>query len=172
MVLSTIGVFVTTLCAESGRVTAATMIRKIAVFAPFQAVVLALVLTPFSYPVMVTTVLERLGGTLTPLALVSVGLQLWLADLRAIWPALSAGLLYKLVLGPAAVAVLFIIGLHVTGKVVQVTLFEAAMGPQLGGAIVATDHGLEPRLVGLMVGIGIPLSLLTATTWSYLLAGM
>jgi len=170
MVLSTIGVFVATLCAENGRVGPAALLRKIAMFPPFQALVLALLLTPLPYPPAFVTVLDRLGGTLTPLALVSVGFQLRLGELRGLWPALSAGLLYKLVLGPAVIAVLFIIGLHVTGKVVQVTLFEAAMGPQIGGAIVAMEHGLEPRLVGLMVGIGIPLSLLTAATWSYLLS--
>ena len=42
----------------------------------------------------------------------------------------------------------------------------------LGGAIVAMDHGLNPRLVSLMVGIGIPLLLLTATVWSRLLSGV
>lgn len=172
MVLSTIGVFVATQCAESGRVSMAGLIRKIVTFPPFQALVLALLLTLFTYPAAVVTVLDRLGATLTPLALVSVGFQLRLDDLRGVWPALSAGLLYKLVLGPAVIAMLFIIGLHVTGKVVQVTLFEAAMRPQIGGAIVAMDHGLESRLVGLMVGIGIPLSLLTAATWSYLLAAV
>lgn len=172
MVLSTIGVFVATLCAESSRVRTVVLIRKIATFAPFQALVLALLLVPVTYPAVFSTVLDRLGGTLTPLALVSVGFQLRLSELRGLWQELGAGLLYKLVLGPAAIAVLFVIVLHVTGKVVQVTLFEAAMGPQIGGAIVAMDHGLDPRLVGLMVGIGIPLSLLTAATWSYLLAGV
>ena len=49
------------------------------------------------------------------------------------------------------------------GPVAEVAIFEAAMGPQIGGAIVAMQHGLNPRLVTLMVGVGIPLSLLTAS---------
>jgi hypothetical protein len=44
--------------------------------------------------------------------------------------------------------------LGATGTVAHVTLFEAAMGPQIGGAIVATQYGLDPPLVTLMVGIG------------------
>jgi hypothetical protein len=42
-----------------------------------------------------------------------------------------------------------------------ITIFEAAMAPQIGAAIVAVDHDLDPALVTLMVGIGMPLSFLT-----------
>jgi hypothetical protein len=46
------------------------------------------------------------------------------------------------------------------------------MGPMIGGAIVAMDHGLNPPLVSLMVGLGIPLSLMTAACWCQLLGGL
>jgi hypothetical protein len=42
-----------------------------------------------------------------------------------------------------------------------ITIFEAAMAPQIGAAIVAVDHDLDPALVTLMVGTGMPLSFLT-----------
>jgi predicted permease len=48
-------------------------------------------------------------------------------------------------------------------------LFEAAMGPQIGGAIVAVQYGLNPPLVSLMVGVGISLSFFTLPLWSYAL---
>lgn len=172
LVLSTMGVLIAAFCAQSGPVRLAALARKIVTFPPFQALVLALLLSPLTYPAPVVAVLDRLGGTLTPLALISVGYQLRLGESRGVWQALSAGLFFKLVLGPALVATLFILGLHASGKVIQVTVFEAAMGPQIGGAIVAMDYGLDSRLVGLMVGIGIPLSLLTAAAWSYLLGGI
>jgi malate permease and related proteins len=73
------------------------------------------------------------------------------------------------VIGPALVASVLIGGLGARGVVVQVTVFEAAMGPMIGGAIVALDYGLNPRLVTLMVGLGLPLSLLTAAIRSALL---
>ena len=38
------------------------------------------------------------------------------------------------------------------------------------GAIVAMDHKLDPSLVALMVGLGIPLSFLTLVAWSNILA--
>ena len=43
------------------------------------------------------------------------------------------------------------------------------MPPQIGAAIVAMEYKLEPALVALMVGIGIPLSFLTLLAWYYVL---
>ena len=51
----------------------------------------------------------------------------------------------------------------------KVTIFEAAMAPQIGASIVAMEHKLDPPLVTLMVGIGIPLSFLTLPLWWYAL---
>jgi hypothetical protein len=48
--------------------------------------------------------------------------------------------------------------LKLTDEVIQITLFEAAMGPQIGGAIVGIQHGLNPPLITMMVGLGITLS--------------
>jgi len=56
-----------------------------------------------------------------------------------------------------------------TGPVIRVTVFEAAMGSMIGAAIVAMDHDLDPALVTLMVGLGIPLSFLTLPCWWWLL---
>jgi predicted permease len=117
-------------------------------------------------------VLDRLGGTLAPLALVSAGYQLHLGELRGLGREPSAGLLFKLVVGPVLVAALFVVGRRAGRPLVQVTVFEAAMEPQIGGAIVAMQHGLNPRLVTLVVGIGIPLSIGTAAAWWWLLAGI
>jgi predicted permease len=50
-----------------------------------------------------------------------------------------------------------------------VTVFEAAMAPMIGASIVAIDHELDPPLVTLMVGLGIPLSFATLPVWWRLL---
>ena len=173
MVLSTFGILVATLCSASGsQVSLGELARRVAVFPPFQALALGLALIPVGQPEVVVAVLDRLGGTLAPLALVSVGYQLRLDELHGRMRELSAGLLFKLLLGPALVAALLIPGLGATGKVVEVTIFEAAMGPQIGGAVIAMQYGLNPRLVTLMVGVGIPLSLVTAAAWCWLLTGI
>jgi predicted permease len=56
------------------------------------------------------------------------------------------------------------------GQILSVTVFEAAMGPMIGASIVAMDHELDPPLVTMMVGIGIPLSFLTVPAWWRLLS--
>src|SRR5215468_9280133 len=113
--------------------------------------------------------LRRLGATLVPLALVSVGYQIQWSAVRGKLRELGMGLGFKLVAGPAVVALLFAGVFGARGETIQITIFEAAMAPQIGAAIVAVEHDLDPALVTLMVGIGIPLSFLTVPLWWYLL---
>ncbi len=170
LVLSTIGILVAVLYSSSGQVSFAAVVRKILTFPPFLALVAALAIMPVGLPQGVNEVLERLGATLTPLALVSVGYQLRLSEIKGRFAQLSTGLLYSLLIGPALILVLFS-GLTggTGGRIMQLTVFEAAMPPQIGAAIVAMEHKLEPALVALMVGIGIPLSFLTLIVWYYIL---
>ena len=42
------------------------------------------------------------------------------------------------------------------------------MPPMIGAGIVAAQANLAPRLVSLMVGVGIPLGLFTTTGWYWL----
>jgi predicted permease len=126
-------------------------------------------LTPVEYPAWLDELLKRLGATLIPLALVSVGYQLRLSAVRGKATALATGLLFKLALGPALILILFAALLGAQGPAVQVTVFEAAMPPMIGANIVAMDHELDPPLLTLMIGVGIPLSFLTLPAWWYLL---
>jgi len=136
---------------------------------PFQAFVLALLLMPFDYPPWLDELLKRLGATLVPLALVSVGYQLQLSQVRGKALALSAGLVFKLIVAPILILLLFAGPLRNDWQVLSVTVFEAAMGPMIGASIVAMDHELDPPLVTLMVGVGIPLSFLTLPVWWHVL---
>jgi predicted permease len=136
---------------------------------PFQAFVLALLLMPFDYPPWLDELLKRLGATLVPLALVSVGYQLQLSQVRGKALALSVGLVFKLVFAPALILMLFGGLMRNDWQVLSVTVFEAAMGPMIGASIVAMDHELDPPLVTLMVGVGIPLSFLTLPAWWHVL---
>ena len=169
-VLSTLGILVASLYSSGHSVNAKTVIRKIALFAPFQAFVLALLLMPFEYPIWLDELLRRLGATLVPIALVSVGYQLQLSQVHGKAYALTVGLVFKLVVAPALILLLFAGLLGAEGQVLNVTVFEAAMGPMIGASIVAIDHELDPPLLTLMVGVGIPLSCLTLPVWWHLLS--
>ena len=72
---------------------------KVIKFAPFQALLLALILRPFEFPGDFEQMLTRLGATLAPLAFVSVGYQLRLGDLKGRIPALTLGRCSSLLLG-------------------------------------------------------------------------
>jgi len=145
--------------------------KKILLFPPFMALLAAVALMPVAFPPWLESVLHRLGGTLAPLALLSVGYQLRLGHLAGNSRNLALGLVFKLVIGPALLLLLFAGVLGARGEVLRVTLFEAAMAPMITGAIVALEHDLDPPLVGLMLGVGIPLSFLTLPVWWYLLRG-
>jgi predicted permease len=171
MVLSTLGILAAALY-SSGEVTPRQMARKILMFPPFQALILALLLRPVSFPEWSSQILQTLGSTLTPLALVSVGFQLQFVGMRQVLKPLATGLAYKLLLGPALIFLLYSVIIGATGPVVQVTIFEAAMPPMITAGIIAIDHDLRPQLVGMLVGIGIPLAFITLHLWHLLLKVM
>jgi malate permease and related proteins len=168
-VLSTLGILVASLYASGRSVSAKAVVRKIALFAPFQAFVVALLLMPLDYPIWLDELLKRLGATLVPIALVSVGYQLQLSLVQGRALALTVGLLFKLVIAPTLILLLFVRWLSGDPQVLNVTVFEAAMAPMIGASIVAIDHELDPPLVTLMVGLGIPLSFVTLPVWWRLL---
>jgi predicted permease len=173
LVLSTLGVLLAGVCAAGARGGARldlrALARKVFTFTPFVSLLLALALMPVSYPAWLDTLLQRLAATLVPLALVSVGFQMRLSQIRGRVRLLAIGLGFKLVLGPALVLMVLAGLLGQRGDLIQVTVFEAAMGPMIGAAIVAMDHDLDPSLVTLMVGLGIPLSFATLPLWWWLL---
>jgi malate permease and related proteins len=171
MVLSTAGIAVAALY-SSGAVSSRDIIKRVASFPPFIALIAALLLLPFEYPNWLADVLRRLADTLVPLALVSVGYQLRLNQLDGTKTALALGLAFKLLIGPLVLLLLYVKLLGARGDVVQITLFESAMGPQIGAAIVAIQHGLNPPLITLLVGVGIILSFLTLPIWWYVLQGV
>ncbi len=168
MVLSTLGILAAALY-SSGDVTPRQMARKILLFPPFQALILALLLRPVAFPEWSAQILQKLGSTLTPLALVSVGFQLQFGGLRQVLKPLATGLFFKLLLGPALILLLYSYVIGATGTVIQITIFEAAMAPMITAGIIAIDHDLRPQLVGMLVGIGIPLSFVTLHLWHLVL---
>ena len=171
LVLSTAGVAIACLF-SAGTASRREVLLRVVTFPPLAALLLAVLLAPVEYPAWLGGMLRRLGDTVAPLALVSVGLQLRIDQLRGNRVPLGLGLGFKLVLGPGLLALLYVGLLSRHGETAQVTLFEAAMGPQIGGAIVAMQYGLNPALITLMVGIGIALSFLTLPLWYVAMAAV
>lgn len=168
-VLSTVGIFTASYYSSGKKVEPKAIVMKIVRFVPLQAFVLALILMPFQYPVWLDDLLKRLGSTLVPLALVSVGYQMRLSQVRGNSRALAAGLGFKLLLAPSLILLIYSQLSNLHGDVLRVSVFEAAMAPMIGASIVAMEHELNPPLLTLMVGIGIPLSFLSLPAWWWVL---
>lgn len=154
---------------SSGRPTAAEIVKRIALFPPFISLCIALLLIPVEYAEWFSVLLRRLGDTLAPLALLSVGMQLRLGHIAEHKRNLALGLGFKLFLAPLAVWLLYVQMLGAHGLSMQVTLFEAAMPPMITAAIVASEHDLDPPLANLMVAVGLILSFITLSGWWYFL---
>ena len=169
--LSTVGILVANFYSGS-KDSLLKHLSKILKFPPFIAFVVALLLNLFSIeiPKDFDEVLMKLGATTVPLALVSVGSQMqWKKIEKKEGFHLFIGLLFKLVLLPLIILVIYKYIFHQNGDVIDICILEAAMAPMITAAIIASAHDLEPKFCNLMVAVGIPLSILTVGIWHLLL---
>ena len=169
--LSTVGILVANFYSGS-KDSLLKHLSKILKFPPFIAFVVALLLNLFSIeiPKDFDEVLMKLGATTVPLALVSVGSQMqWKKIEKKEGFHLFIGLLFKLVLLPLLILVIYKYIFHQSGDVIDICILEAAMAPMITAAIIASAHDLEPKFCNLMVAVGIPLSILTVGIWHLLL---
>jgi predicted permease len=170
-VLSILGITVAGLY-SSGRPTATQILKRIALFPPFISLLIALMLIPIEYAEWFAVLLKRLGDTLAPMALLSVGLQLRPGQVLSNARNLALGLGFKLVLAPLVIYLIYVELLGAHGSTMQVVLFEAAMPPMITAAIVATEHDLDPQFATLMVAVGLVLSFITLSAWWWVLQGV
>lgn len=171
LVLSTLGITFAGIY-SSGRPKVSEMSMRVLRFPPFIALIIALLLLPMHYPEWMSLVLKRMGDTLAPLALLSVGFQLRLRHLAGNGKKLAVGLGFKLVLAPLVLFLLYVPLLGAHGQAIQITLFEAAMPPMITAAILATEHDLDPPFATLMVAVGLVISFVTLTAWWWLMRGI
>ena len=106
---------------------------------------------------------KPLADTLVPVALFSVGLQLEVSS-QAFDRLLGWGILYKLLLAPALIMGL-LWGAGASGLVAKVTVLEASMASMATTSVLAVQYGLNSRVSSLLIGVGVPLSLLTSYGW-------
>lgn len=170
VVMSTLGIIVA-MSFSKETPSARTLLTKILKFPPFLAFFLGLMLNLFKvdFPIDLQSVFQRVGATVSPVALVAVGLQLKFERRSLHWPFLGVGLLFKLIITPLFFFVLYKLVLGADGLPIDVSIIEAAMAPMITGAILASSYGLKPKLSNMMVGVGIPLSFVTLALWYFIL---
>ena len=160
LALTTYGTVVLTVYGSGERVTPGALIKRICTFPPFIALLVALLLIPFSQPSLFISILTPIADSLVPVVMIAVGFQLKLRLSRDSLVPLSAGLAVKLVLAPLiALTGCHFFGLDSTSA--KVAIFESGMPPMITAGALAIIAGLSPELSAAMVGLGIMASFLT-----------
>lgn len=170
VVVSTLGVFVAAFYSK-GSPDAFSIIKKVIFFPPFLTFVAACLMNVFHYQLRLDfqSVLLKIGSLVTPLALLSVGLQLQFDRKSQHWKFLRLGLFFRLILSPFVILVLYVFIFKQHSEAIKVTLMEVAMAPMITGALLASTYGLKPKLSSMMIGFGIPISFVTLAVWYFIL---
>ena len=147
------------------------ILKNIFTFPPFLAFCLAVLLNIFDvhFPDFAKDILQKLGSPFTVLALISVGLQINFSRENFAQKPLLIGLLFKLFIAPLIIYLLFVILFNEKTWLGQMCVVGAGLGSMNTATIIAINHRLDPPLASLMVGIGIPLSLITTLILYYFL---
>lgn len=168
VVVSTLGILVAILYSR-GDANGFQIVKKILFFPPFIAFLLACFMNVFQsdFHPYFQIGLQKIGSLMTPLAMLSVGLQLNFDKKSQHWKFLRLGLFYKLIFTPALIYFLYVIVLGQKSQTIQVSVMEAAMAPMISSSIIASSYGLKPKLCSMMVGFGIPISFITLAFWYF-----
>lgn len=166
--LSTAGVLV---AAHFGghRPTAGEVARRVLTFPPLVALAVAAVASlAGGWPAALEEALARIGATLSPVALFSVGLRLQLRVTRDQVAPVAAALAWKLLVMPLAAWGLALAA-GVRGPILVVGVLQAAMAPMISAAILAEREGLDGELANTILAVGILVAFGTVAAFSALL---
>ncbi len=171
-IMVTYGSLVLAMYGKDGSVRLAAIVRKMLLFPPTIALLVALVARSWPYPEKFTQALQNVSLTLVPVVMTAIGLQIRLRLPRRVLGPLAFGLSLKLVAAPL-IALLACRAAGIAGMVVDVSVLEAAMPPMVTAGALAVVAGMEADLAVAMIGIGIILSFgtLPAIYWLTRLTG-
>jgi predicted permease len=135
-------------------VAARDLARRVLLFPGFLTLILSLAVGPWlSWPPLLQSLFVRIGGTMTPLALFSVGLQMRLKLERGHPRALAVILLWKMCAAPLLCLLLGVL-LRIEHPVMTVGVLQAAMPPMVSAGILADEYQLDPQLANVAVAVG------------------
>ncbi len=169
LIVSSFGIWVA-IHFSSGAIKKRLLLKKIIFFPPFMAFLLAVVLSLLGLRPqgLLREFLEKLVALLTPLALMTVGLQLRWSKVRENLSFLSLGLFFKLLLAPFVIFFIYSL-LGADKNMLNIAVIESGMATMITSSILASTHKLRPELSSMMVGVGVPLSFFTLSFFYFLL---
>lgn len=164
LAFAVLGVAASSVLAE-GRVSVPAILRRICGFPPMLAMVAGVALPAGVLPDFVSAVLTDVAGTLTPVAVVGIGMHLKGLPARTQLVPVAAGLAFRLILAPAlALGGLALAG-EVAASIAPLIVLMAAMPPPISAVAVAREYSLDPELSAQMTGLGSALALMTVPLW-------
>ncbi|MEO7014560.1 MAG: AEC family transporter [Dokdonella sp.] len=170
LILTTWGLFVISLYGGGERLRLQTILRRVLLFPPFIALVLALSVVPSTLAPMFDQGLHLLADALLPIVVLALGMQLRLRLPRHHVLPLCFGLLAKLILMPlVAFGLAHLFGL--SEEMLLVAVYLTAMPPMVTSGALLSMAGLAPELAAALIGYGIVISMLTLPLWDWWLSG-
>lgn len=168
LILSTFGVFIAAYF-SSTNLSVKYILFRLVKFPPFFAFLIALFIQKDLISGITFDMLDYTGKLMVPLAILSLGLQFkW--NLKTIaWKKLSAGLVYKLILSPLIIYILFFHILQKQGEMYTISVLECAMPPMITSSILAIEYKLDEELANAFPTLGILFSIPTLYIWKYFL---
>jgi malate permease and related proteins len=135
------------------------ILRRVLLFPPFLALVVGIIVGLLGgwHPIAQGFV-ARIGATLTPVALFSIGLNFTLKMNRERLGAASLALGWKLAVAPVMI---FALGTLVgsEGLVLAVAVLQAGMAPMASVPILCQQYGLDTEVANAALGAGLAISL-------------
>ncbi len=171
--LSTLGIALAAYGNSSG-ITFKKMLQRLLMFPAFTCFFIALLLPVRWLELELLTnisslnILHYVGSWTFPLAFLSIGMQFTFSFRGVNLYHFGWGLAFKLILGPAAVFLIFKAA-NLQGLLYDVTILELAMPPMITASIIAVDYNLRPRLASALINYGMPVSAISLAIWSYIL---
>lgn len=156
------------LISKSGNVSIKTTFIKIITFPPFMALVFAILIPKNFFGSFMHTLLDYLGKTLSPVAMLIVGYQIARFVDFKFTKTLFYGLGYKLIIAP------FLVGLslyffNMEAPIIKTSIMEASMAPMVTMAILISDSKILPRLTAQLLTWGIVFSFPITLIWYFTL---
>ena len=140
------------------------ILKRVFTFPPLIGALLALTVGRLVDLSSLDDFFKILGSTVSPIALFSIGLQLHFGIVKSEIPNITYALVYKLILAPAIV-VLVALMLGLKGEIVQVSIFEMAMPSLVATSIILSQFKLNSKVGNSVIGMSIPLGLLSTYLW-------
>jgi len=146
--------------------------KRILLFPPFLFFLISIIMNLLDFQVggYLQEFFLMIAWTLTPVALIAVGMQIKIRSNSLSGSPLWVGLGFSLVIAPALIYLIIGLLLNFEGLVFKVAVLEIAMPPMITASIIAITYNLNKGLASLMVGVGIAVSVLTLPLWYWILS--